>query len=186
MEEALIQRAQLGDTAAFRQLVEAHTALAWRTARVLLPNRAAAEDALQEAWVDVWRGLAGFHAGRPFRPWLLAVVANRCRMSARRHALATVPLPPADSAAFAGPDHATDAVLRGEADAELRAALALLPDDQRRVLELRYFAELDLSEIAAITDAPLGTVKSRLHRALGAVRAVLAKDPAFAVWKGDK
>jgi len=186
MEDALIRRAQMGDTAAFRQLVEAHTALAWRTARVLLPNRAAAEDALQEAWVDVWRGLAGFHAGFPFRPWLLAVVANRCRMSGRRHTLATVPLPPAESAVFAGPDHAADAVLRGEADAELRAALALLPDDQRRVLELRYFAELDLSEIAAITGAPLGTVKSRLHRALGAVRAVLAKDPAFAALEGER
>lgn len=186
MEDALIHRAQLGDTAAFRQLVETHTALAWRTARVLLPNHAAAEDALQEAWVDVWRGLAGFRAGSPFRPWLLAVVANRCRMSARRHTLATVPLPPAESAAVAGPDHAADAALRGEADAELRAALAVLPDDQRRILELRYFAELNLSEIAVITAAPLGTVKSRLHRALGAVRAVLAKDPAFATLEGDR
>ena len=179
MEEALIRRAQLGDTAAFRQLVEAHTALAWRTARALLPTRAAAEDALQESWVDVWRGLASFRPDRPFRPWLLAVVANRCRMSARRHTLATVPLPPGESSVFAGPDEAANTALRDEADAELRAALARLPEDQRRVLELRYFVELDLSEISAVTDVPLGTVKSRLHRALGALRAALVANPAL-------
>jgi RNA polymerase sigma-70 factor (ECF subfamily) len=80
MGDDLISRAQRGDTAAFQAIVEHYSEVAWRVVRVLLPGRHEAEDALQEAWLDVWRGLPGYSTSRPFRPWLLAVVANRCRM----------------------------------------------------------------------------------------------------------
>lgn len=176
MEDRLIARAQAGDAAAFRALVERYSDVTWRTARVLMGEHGRAEDAAQEAWLDVWQGLHRFERGRPFRPWLLTLVANRCRMMARRHAPATVPLTPDDADLFPGVGDASDHALRGETGDELRAALAALPPDQRRVLELRYFADLDLAEIAAITGVPLGTVKSRLHRALGAARVALHRD----------
>src|SRR3989442_1190574 len=83
-EDDLIRRAQLGDQGAFRQLVEFYSPLAERTARAFLADRAGAEDAVQEAWLDAWRALPRFALGRPFRPWLLTLVGNRCRMSARR------------------------------------------------------------------------------------------------------
>jgi len=60
-----------------------------------------------------------------------------------------------------------------EEDAELQLALTSLSAGQRRVLELRFYADLDLSEIALITNTPLGTVKSRLHRALNNLRTYL-------------
>ncbi len=92
MQDELIRRAQQGDTVAFRALVEAYTPGAWRVARILISDRGQAEDALQEAWVDVWRGLLRYDTARPFRPWLLAIVGNRCRMLGRRHNVPTQPL----------------------------------------------------------------------------------------------
>lgn len=178
MENDLIRRAQAGDHEAFRQLVETYAGLTERTARVLLPDRASAEDAVQEAWLDAWRGLPGFQAGRPFRPWLLAIVANRCRMLARRKQLPVTPLD--EVLAEQWPDSADLAAgaIRAEGQAEVRAALATLQPDQRRMLALRYFAGLELREIAELTATPLGTVKSRLHRALDSLRDQLQPQSA--------
>lgn len=175
MEDDLIRRAQQGDQEAFRSLVTAYTDLVWRTASALLGDRLAVEDALQDAWLDVWRGLRGFRRDRPFRPWLLTVVANRCRMSARRQHLLTLPLDDDEATLPPEPDGAVEGLLRAETEAELLAATLELPAEQRRALELRYFAGLDLAEIALVMGTPAGTVKSRLHRALGALRVRLAQ-----------
>src|SRR5579859_1607414 len=96
MEDMIIHHAQIGDQRAFQQLVETYNSVAWRTACVLLSNRAAAEDVMQEAWIDAWRGLPHFQHGRPFRPWLIALVVNRCRMAGRRLNLPTVALDEVD------------------------------------------------------------------------------------------
>jgi RNA polymerase sigma-70 factor (ECF subfamily) len=170
MEDELICRAQTGDHAAFRQLVETYMQVAWRTAQAMLAERSSAEDVLQEVWIDVWRGLPGFERQRPFRPWLLTIVAHRCRMAARRRVLPTVPLEVEHEEALPGSDDVAEHILRLEADAAVHAALRLLPADQQRVLALRYFANLELSEIALVTGKPLGTIKSRLHRSLAALR----------------
>jgi RNA polymerase sigma-70 factor, ECF subfamily len=84
MEDTIIQLAQMGDQEAFQQLIETYNAIAWRTAQVLLPDQSVVEDVMQEVWLDVWRGLSRFQRGRSFRPWLLTIVANRCRMTMRR------------------------------------------------------------------------------------------------------
>lgn len=171
-EDDLIRRARLGDQDAFRQLVEIYGMLTERTARVLLADRSDAEDAAQEAWVDVWRGLGSFELGRPFRPWLLTIVGNRCRMVARRRKLTSVPF---DEALF---DHLD---LHSEPQAnpfgaieeyydDLQEALEALDGSHRRLLALRFFADLQLEEIAQLLNVPLGTVKSRLHRTLQTLR----------------
>ena len=171
MEETIIRRAQMGDQRAFQQLTELYHDIAWRTARVLLSERTVAEDALQDAWLDVWRGLPRFQIYRPFRPWLLTIIANRCRMTARRQNITTVPL--VDSSEVDGlfsTDDVLKYVLHQERGVELQAALIMLPSEQQRVLGLRFFAELELNEIALVMAIPVGTVKSRLHRALTALR----------------
>jgi RNA polymerase sigma factor (sigma-70 family) len=165
MDDELIGRAAAGEEAAFRQLVERYSVAAGRTARVLLADAGAAEDAVQEAWVDAWRHLPRFTLGRPFRPWLLTLVANRCRMAARRPVPPTVALEAADAATLADPADVAASAIGAAADAELVAALGALPPEQQRVVALRYFADLDLAEIGAVTGVPVGTVKSRLHRA---------------------
>lgn len=135
----------------------------------------AAEDAAQDAWLDVWRGLSRFERGRPLRPWLLTVVANRCRMAARGRPPAGISSPLGSPEAEALVDPAShDSPPDGHwLDEDLAAALKALPVEQERVLALRFFADLELSEIATVTNVPLGTVKSRLHRALDTLRARL-------------
>lgn len=178
MEHDLIERAVRGDIAAFAGLVEQHGAMTARVARVLLRDAAAADDAAQEAWVDAWRGLPRFRVGEPLRPWLLTLVANRCRKAVRRHVLTTVPLDAiaVDTVRVAG--DVAEGALRRETAGELRAALAALPADQQRVLELRYFADLELAEIGVVMSCPIGTVKSRLHRGLAALRERLGASAA--------
>jgi RNA polymerase sigma-70 factor (ECF subfamily) len=168
-EKEIIARAQAGDREAFRLLVKQYAALGSRTARVLLPNPSDAEDASQEAWLDAWRALPRFELGRPFRPWLLTLVANRCRMKARQQR----------------PEVAFDEVLISQAgqgvevgtdfDGELQEALDSLDPGQRQVLALRFYADLQLEEIAEAMDVPIGTVKSRLHRGLERLRERLQK-----------
>lgn len=173
LDGTIIQRAQLGDQRAFQQLIEAYHTIAWRTARVLLPDRSTIEDVMQEAWLDVWRGLPRFQRNRPFRPWLLTIVANRCRMLLRRRRPATLVLDDVEMERIIVVDDVLEHILRLEVDGELQLALETLSAEQRCVLELRFFADLDLSEIALITNVPLGTVKSRLYRALSNLRAHL-------------
>jgi RNA polymerase sigma-70 factor (ECF subfamily) len=173
MQDDLIRRAMSGDQGAFQQLVESYSAIGWRTARVLLSNHSLVEDVLQEAWIDAWRGLPRFQQDRPFRPWLLAIIANRCRMAIRHQSISTVPLEHISIDEVIGDDGPLESLLLQETGIELQDILADLPIEQQRVLELRFFAELDLAEIALIIDTPLGTVKSRLHRALHTLRTQL-------------
>jgi RNA polymerase sigma-70 factor (ECF subfamily) len=141
-----------------------------RTARVLLSNRTDAEDAAQEAWLDAWKAMPRFQVERAFRPWLLAIVANRCRMKARKHDPITTPYEDEMRGLPTDPGPAE----RGfQYDAELEEAIGGLDGDQQRVIALRFYADLQLDEIAELTNAPLGTVKSRLSRGLAALRTQL-------------
>ncbi|MDQ3928602.1 MAG: sigma-70 family RNA polymerase sigma factor [Chloroflexota bacterium] len=176
-EDDLIRRARLGDQDAFRQLVDSYGMLTERTARVLLADRSDAEDAVQEAWLDAWRGLRSFEVGRPFRPWLLAVVGNRCRMVARRRKLTSVPFDEllydrsnGLSEPHANPFSAIEAYYE-----DLQEALEALDREHKRLLALRFFADLQLEEIAELLNVPLGTVKSRLHRTLQTLRLRLQR-----------
>jgi RNA polymerase sigma factor (sigma-70 family) len=73
-----------------------------------------------------------------------------------------------------------DAMIRSESDAELTAALAALPCEQRHLIELRYFAKLGVAEIALVTGIPAGTVKSRISRTLARMRSHLHEIEASA------
>jgi RNA polymerase sigma-70 factor (ECF subfamily) len=178
MEQDLIKQAQAGDQQAFRELVALYGTLTERTARVLLTERAAAEDAVQEAWLDAWRGLKTFQTERPFRPWLLTLVANRCRMSVRRKGLASLSLDHKLAEELPDPEDLATRTIRAASHAELRSLLGQLGEDQQRIIALRFFADLSLEEIAALLDIPLGTVKSRLHRGLSALRTRLCEQPS--------
>jgi RNA polymerase sigma-70 factor, ECF subfamily len=141
MEER-IRQAQTGDETAFEQIVAAYAPLAARTALALLHDRAIAEDVVQDTWLNVWRALPRFDAARPFRPWLLTIVANSCRMILRRKALPSVRLEQVGDDLLAAREDLADHMIRSETDAALTAALAALPPAQRRLIELRYFARL--------------------------------------------
>jgi RNA polymerase sigma-70 factor (ECF subfamily) len=178
-ESDLVARARRGDGDAYDQLVRAHQDIAFRTAWLVSGSAADAEDAAQEAFVKAWRALGRFREGAPFRPWLLAIVANearnRRRSAGRREALvlrAAAERRPSDGAA--SPPEA--AVLRAERREGLLAALERLNDDDRAVLSCRHLLGLSEEETAAALGIRRGTVKSRTSRALVRLRAELGEE----------
>jgi RNA polymerase sigma factor (sigma-70 family) len=160
----LVSRANAGDRSAFDELVGPLVDQAFRLAFGMLHDREAAEDAVQEATVRTWRKLGNLRPGTEIRPWFLAIVANQCRTVARGRWWSVLRLEGAAGTAGTGFE---DRIVRG---ADLRAALRKLALDQREALVLRYYLDLPLEEVAAITGVPVGTVKSRINRGLAAMR----------------
>jgi RNA polymerase sigma-70 factor (ECF subfamily) len=164
-EEALVERACRGDPAAFEELVVVYQSLVFRTAFVIAGDAADAEEAAQDGFVKAHRALGRFRLGEPFRPWLLAIVANEARNRRRaRGRRATLALRAAEPGA-PGEDP-EEAALGSERRARLLTAVEGLRDDDRDVLACRYFLELSEEETAAALGIARGTVKSRTHRAL--------------------
>ena len=176
-EAAIIARAMHGDQEAFRQLWEAHHAVAMATALRLCHHRALAEEITQGAFLLAWRGLPSFQRDYPFRPWLLRILYRHAltMMEKQRFHLHAVTLDDVvESELVQGvvlsQQDMQELVAQRE---EIRQALAKLSADQRRVIALRYGADLTESDIAHILDWPVGTVKSRLNRARERLRTLL-------------
>ena len=175
-EVELARRAHAGDRDAYGLLIAAHGELAFRVAYLLTSSASDAEDAAQDGFVKAYLALDRYDPERPFRPWLLQIVANearnRRRSQGRRERLA---LRAATVGGVGDRDSgsAEDLALGAVSAGELRAALARLDDRDRTVIALRYFAGLSEAETASALDVPAGTVKSRLSRALDRLRAQL-------------
>ena len=165
-EERLVERACRGDPAAFEELVLAYQSLAFRTAFVIAGDAADAEEAAQDGFVKAHRALRRFRRGQPFRPWLLAIVANEARNRRRsRGRRAALALRAAAEPGGAGNDP-EEAALAAERRERILTAVERLRDDDRDVLACRYLLELSEDETAAALGIARGTVKSRTHRAL--------------------
>lgn len=169
----LVGRVRAGDTDAYAVLVRRHARAAMRTAR-LLGAGSDAEDVVQEALVKAYRSLGSFRADRPFRPWLLRIVANEAR-NAHRSAVRRAGREERQArdlwAELLDP---AAAVVDREDQARLLAAVAGLPEKHRRVVACRYLLELDEADTAVVLGLPRGTVKSRLSRGLTRLREDLA------------
>jgi RNA polymerase sigma factor (sigma-70 family) len=183
LEDAvLVERARHGDVSAYDVLVCRYQALATRAAYLILGDAAEAEDAAQEAFVKAYYALARFQAGRPFRPWLLRIVSNEAHNRQAADSRRTALLLRAAETQRAG-DAGTSpegVTLRAERRTALLRALATLSADDRLIITYRYFLDLSEVEMADALDCPRGTVKSRLSRALGRLRATLGNDSAQA------
>lgn len=171
-ERELVARATRGDASAYEDLVRAHQAIAFRVALTLGAGPADAEEAVQDAFVKAYRALGRFRAGAPFRPWLLAIVANearnRRRAAGRREALADRAAHELPSGGAAPSPEA--AALTRERRQALLAGLAQLADDDREVLGCRFLLQLSEDETATALGVRRGTVKSRTSRALDRLR----------------
>ena len=174
-EAALVARARRGDAVAYEALVRAHQDIAFRTACLFAGSAADAEEAAQEAFVKAWRALPRFRPDAPFRPWLLAIVANearnRRRAAGRRAGLALRAAQERVSGDAAPSPEA--ALLAGGERRELLAALGALDERDRAVIACRHLLDLSERETAEVLGCRPGTVKSRLSRALGRMRAEL-------------
>ena len=179
---ALVERTARGDTDAFTALYRRYERPVFGVLlRLAGGRRALAEEWLQEAFTRVWLG-AGTHdpARGEVRPWVYKIAVNtaRSQLSLKRYRTPHVSI---DEAGLDLPDDTAGekgmAVRLDEARQAQAVALALrqLPDFMREVIVLRCSRELSFAEIAEITGAPQGTLKSRFHRAVLALREALAR-----------
>jgi RNA polymerase sigma factor (sigma-70 family) len=173
-EADAVALARRGDASAFGFLVRIYQDVAFRTAYLILRDAAAAEDMTQEAFVRAHRYLARFREQEPFKPWLLRIVTNLAlneqRSRARKAGLLErasrlLPREPAK-----GPE---EMLAASEEAAAVWQALNRLREDDRVILYLRYFLELDEKEMAGVIGRQPGTVKSRLHRASQRLRRLI-------------
>ena len=156
------------DLDSYDQLVREHQGIAFRTAYVITGSAADAEEVVQDAFVKAYRARGRFRSGAPFRPWLLAIVANEARNRRRatgRRARLSLQLAEERPSGGAAPSPEV-ALLAREERAELLAAVDRLGAEQRAVVACRYFLGLSEAETAAVLGCRPGTVKSRLSRAL--------------------
>lgn len=172
----LVERARAGDRQAASDLAVLHGPEVYRQARYLLSSVEEARDAA----ADIFARLLASPGNIPvdsFRPWLMKVVYNHCMDVLRRRKVLNRLLPKIYQIITANPDPTPDeaAVEAGERD-EVRRAVALLPEQDRAVVVLRYYQQMSYSEISKILDIPEATVGTRLHRAREKIRRVLAKN----------
>ena len=168
----LIGRCLAGDEAAMVDLVELYRDRVFRFCYRMLGQRQDAEDAAQETFVRMLRSLATWDARREFDPWLLAIAGNRCRtqLAARRRRPATG-LVAAEQLVDRAPDwHA----LRSLAE-EVQLALLRLRPEHREAFVLFHENDLSYDQIAAVTQRPLGTVKTWIHKARQQLMAQLRR-----------
>src|SRR6266704_3154706 len=149
------------------------------TALRLCQQRALAEEITQGAFLLAWRGLPRFHEGSPFRPWLMRILYRHALDVMEKQRTYLHPLSLDEGVEIESQDglHNLEDLQEQVAQREeVRQALAKLNPDQRRVVALRYGADLTEVDIAAVLGWPIGTVKSRLNRARQLLRILLADE----------
>jgi RNA polymerase sigma-70 factor (ECF subfamily) len=170
-DRELVLAARSGSRRAFGTLVRRHQRRVFALGVRLLGTTHDADDLVQETFLRAWRALDRLDPERPVIPWLLRIATNRAMtMLAARGRRATEPL---DEALPAGGPRPDEDAQRAELRANVRRALAELPEEQRIVLSLRAGEGLSYLEIAALLDVPVGTVMSRLARAREAMRRMV-------------
>jgi RNA polymerase sigma-70 factor (ECF subfamily) len=171
----LVQRIAAGDERALECLYARHAQSLFAYAYHLIGDRGAAEEALQDTFVAIWRGATSFEERSTVRTWLFGICRRQALQRVRRGAPAAqpieeVPEPPSE-------DPGPDAVVLARADASaVAAALATLSPIHREVLDLTFGADLSHAEVAEVLGIPVGTVKSRLFHARAALARALPVD----------
>lgn len=160
---ALVLRIRAGDLGAADELAGRHAARAWRAALAIAGRPDLADDALQDGFERAFRALDDFDVARPFGPWLNRIVVNRA-LSLLERARPTLELTEDLHPVEDG---------RLESHAEVIDALAHLSPERRVVVVLRIVLGFTPEECAEVLDVAVGTVHSRLHRALAELRGAL-------------
>jgi RNA polymerase sigma-70 factor (ECF subfamily) len=176
VDRDLVARAIAGDREAYTELVRLTIDRSYAFAGLIVRDPDRARDATQEAYVKAWRGLSSLRDPDRFDAWLRRLVVRACfqevgRERRHRHVEITE-IDLVGTMRAAVDDSAVDLATRDQ----LERAFRRLKPDERGVLVLRHYLDLTLEETADAMGVPVGTAKSRLHRATNAMRAVLEAD----------
>jgi RNA polymerase sigma-70 factor (ECF subfamily) len=172
-QRGLVERARAGDHDAFAELARAAVVRLDHAARLILRDPELARDAVQEGLIRAWRDLRKLRDPARFDAWLYRLTVNACLDLARqrRRRVIEVELTPIHQPAL--PDSSFAYADRQLVDEVLRE----LDEQGRAIVVLHYYIGLPLTDVATTLSIPLGTVKSRLHRALVAMRVAIEAEP---------
>jgi RNA polymerase sigma-70 factor (ECF subfamily) len=172
MDPGLVVRAQHGDQRAFESLTIACHPHLFRLAHGILGNPHLAEDATQQACLDIWRDIRRLRDPEKFEGWSYRILVRCCYRESKRRPrwLSETEIHPADEP---GVIDASDAVVDRD---QLERGFRRLSVDHRVVLVLHYLLDMTLEQVAEALDLPTGTVNSRLSRAMAQMRAALESD----------
>jgi RNA polymerase sigma-70 factor (ECF subfamily) len=175
-DRALVDAVLAGDRDLFRVLVEREQVVVYRACLRILGRTHDAEDVAQESFVMAYRSLGSYRGEGPLGGWLLRIATRQAyrRLGQRRETVelhADLPLGTPGSDPLA-------ATLAGERQRAVRLAVAALGEPYREVVALRFFGEMSLDEIAAVTRRPLNTVKTHLRRGLERLRPLIGAEAA--------
>jgi RNA polymerase sigma-70 factor, ECF subfamily len=189
-DEELLRRLRAGDERAFVTLVERYNGSMLRLALSFVPSRAVAEEVVQDTWVAVLRGLAGFEGRSSLRTWIFTILVNRARTTGSREQR-TIPVadtgPVVDASRF-GPDgawssppelwieEAEDRIEAGKLTDLLRSAIDGLPDRQREVVVLRDVEGMSSAEVCSALAISEANQRVLLHRGRGKLRQALESE----------
>ena len=169
-------RVSEGDVLAFEAIYDRYQSQAYSLARALTGRLGGAEEATQDAFLELWRKASKFDPQRAgLATWLLALVRYRSIDVARRNIVRAPQTDFTDGAAerVEAPERTDEQVLARDEHDRARRLVAELPPEQREVIDLAFFGGFTQAEIAARTGAPLGTVKGRARLGLLKLRAIL-------------
>ena len=173
MDRELVERARRGDHDAFAVLAAAAIDRLDATARLILGDPDLAKDAVQEALFRAWRELPTLRDPDRFESWLRRILVRACFGEGRRRRRISVEVELASIAEPIAPGDATSGVADKEA---LDRAFGRLTPEARALIVLHHYLDLPLPDVASTLEIPLGTAKSRLHRAIRELRAALDAD----------
>ena len=168
----IMARATDGDASAFATLIEPLLNPAYRLAAVMLTDRSAAEDAVQEASIKAWRKLRQLRGDAgSLRSWFLSIVANECRMARRQRWWSVIKL--------ANPEPPGSRDPSQEISSDLHRALLKLSPEGRLPLVLHFYLDLPLDEVARTLGVSESAAKSRIYRAAKRLRSDLTLEEVF-------
>lgn len=176
LDSALIDGMKTGDESALSAIYDRYSAMLFGMLTRILDDRQAAEEVLQDLFLQLWRNPGQFDASRGSLPaWLMVIARNRAisRLRGKRDRELLEDQEGDFANTFVSGQNIEDEAARAELAETLTAALGKLPAEQRQALELAYFQGMTQSEIAAKTGAPLGTVKTRVRSAMQSLRQIL-------------
>lgn len=170
-EPLLVLRCQLGDEAAFTELIRRYAPRIYYYLKKMLNNPDRADDAMQEFWIDVFRSLPKLREPAAFRSWLYRLARDRAFRTIR-----SAKPQAADIAQIDIVDESDDESLAAEDAQRVHQALDKLVPEHREVLLLRFVESMTYSQIASVTGCELGTVRSRLFYAKRALKEKLERN----------
>ncbi len=167
-EIALVERLKQGEPGAIDEVVREYQNPLFSFIIRIVENRETADDIFQETWVRVIRHIGSFRGDARFSTWLFQIALNQCRNVMRKQSRRSfVDIEDVSQSLAVNPDVDADQIVMA---GKVKKMLAGMPVKMREVIVLRYYHDKSEQEIAAVIGKPLGTVKSRLHRATHMLR----------------